>query len=344
MNKNKQKKLFFVWAILVLIMLAGVGFYITFGGYLGRCMPGMAVNGKYYYHIIGSGVYEYTPGGQSIKLMKSYGFNDRLEVSEDGLYLAKGKEVYFYDFSSGEERMFFSGKGYDCRRIYHTIMTNGDVEITLYDDVYSACLTVLKGGTGEVVSPAGEWVGIGQLIGNNSFYIGDRHIVKNFGVKGNMSFVTLEENGANILPEDVAVYSGGPNKCGDKVIFGLYTGTYGTDSALLVLSPDGNDKTLRIPGYPEFLVYNYQNNIYGGYAFYKDGGYFICHDIHTGESWPLTDFGRDRNPALVMGVTMDENHVYTYADGRKTQDCWEIIRDNDGKPVELKLITDQIYK
>ena len=343
MTKSKKIILIVLSVILSAFMLSEMLSYFTYMGYKGRTQPGAAVNGKYYYSVIGKGVYEYTPGQKPQKVMDCKGINYQLEATEDGLYLRQEKEILFYDFSTGEERLFFSGSGYDCEYITFTTMTNGNINVVLYDDVYSACQIVLKVVTGDVAVPLSQWEGIGELEDSvvTDYYVGDRHITKNFGTRGIISFVTLEENGHNILPEDMAVYSGMPNKCGDNLIFGVYKGEYENESSLLILRPDGNDEILTIPSYPEQLIYNHQNNIYGDYAFYKDNSYIVCHNIYTDESWFLIDL--NLADIWVNWIYMDENYIYGWAEGQNPQVCWKIIRDDDGKPVSLELIADDFY-
>lgn len=342
MTKSKKIILIILSVILTVFMLSEMISYFTYMGYKGRTQPGAVVNGKYYYSVVGKGVYEYTPGQKTQKVMDCKGTNYQFEATQDGLYLRQEKEIVFYDFSTGEEKLFFSGSGYGCEYITFTTMTNGNINVVLYDGVYSACQIVLKGVTGDVVVPLSQWVGVGDIVDNAvlDYYLSDRHITKNFDNKGIMSFVTLEENGRNILPDDMAVYSGVPNKCGENLIFGVYKEDYGNESSLLILRPDGNDEILTIPWYPEHLIYNHQNNIFADYAFYLDNSYIVCHNIYTGESWPLIDLSREKQ---VNWIYMDENYIYGFAEGRNTQDCWKIIRDSSGKPVSLELIADDFY-
>lgn len=343
MTKSKKIILIVLSVILSVFMLSEIFSYFTYMGYKGRTQPGTAVNGKYYYSVVGKGVYEYTPGQETRKVMDCKGINYQLEATEDGLYLRQEKEILFYDFSTGEERLFFNGSRYGCEYITVTAMTNGDIRVILYDDASGARQIVLKGTTGDVVVPLSQWEGIADMVGNAviDYYVGDRYITRNIGVKETMSFVTLEENGHNILPEDMAVYSGFPNKCGDNLIFGVYKGEYENESSLLILRPDGNDEILSIPGYPEHLIYNHQNNIYGYYAFYKDSSRIVCHNIYTGENWTLIDL--NLADIWVNWIYMDENYIYGWAEGQNPQICWEIIRDDDGKPVSLELISDGFY-
>lgn len=336
---TKRDKLVFIVFLAFFILAVPLAYLGTFySAHKGTHSGGTVIDGKYYYGIAGKGVYEYTPGGESKRIIKNSAINADYIINRDGIYQKDDKVIYFYDFETEENQLFFDAGKYDCSHISFTLMSDDNINIVLHlKDNRNIRQLILESKTGEIIKPVTEPVEDLNFFrySHTEFNIGNRYITKNRIEKPNGdSMWFLEENGENILPENMIIddYSG--HKSGDCLVFPLYSNDYKRQTGLLLLKADGNDETVDIP-------YHYQYNIYGNYAFSISNYQYSelqCIDIHTGENWVLND----ETDIIATDITTDGNYIYTRDYHPESQACWEIIKDETGKPIKAVLVTDKI--
>ncbi len=334
---GKDIMVFTAFVVLILIALPMAYLFTFYTGHSGTHTAGTIVDNKYYYGIAGKGIYEYTPGGESKRIIKSKDINAVYAINQDGVYQRDGKMIYFYDFETGENRLFFDAGSSDCSHISFDCMTDGNLNIRLHSkEADTTSQMIVETKSGNILLPQTEAVPNADchwLVYTN-LNIGNRKITKNIYSTLMGEYAYLEENGKNILPEDTVTDNYSGHKSGDCLVFGLYTQDYAQQRGLLLLRADGNDETVDIP-------YHYQWAIYGNYA-YSISNYqyseLQCIDINTGESWILND----ETDITATEITTDGNHIYTRDYHAKDQSCWEIIKDETGKPVKAVLVTEKI--
>lgn len=337
---TKRDKLVFIVFLAFFILAVPLAYLGTFySAHKGTHSAGTIIDGKYYYGIAGKGVYAYTPGGESKRIIKNSNINGDYIINRDGIYQKDNKMIYFYDFETEKNQLFFDAGKYDCSHINMFQMTDGNINIARYSrETDSAMQLIVKSKTGEVIVPETDYTPYKDFysFANTVFYIGDRQIVKKAyeGKTENDRYFLLEENGQNILPEGTVVEEYTGHKSGDCLVFDLYTHNYAQQYGLLLLRANGNDKTIDIPNH-------YQWSIHGDYA-YSISNYqyseLQCIDIHTGESWVLND----KTDVFAADITTDGNHIYTREYHPKSQTCWKIIKDQTGKPIKAVLVTEKI--
>ena len=338
---TKRDKLVFIAFLAFFILAVPLAYLGTFySAHKGTHSGGTIIDGKYYYEIAGKGIYEYTPGKTSKRIIKNRNMYTDYLVNQDGIYHSDGKMIYFYDFETSDNTLFFDGGRYDITHISFNLMTDNNINIVLHNkDKRSISQLVLQSKTANVITPITEPVADPHFhrYAYTDFYIGERHIAKKaIGEPYGNSYWLLEENGQNILPDDMVVddYSG--HKSDDCLVFGLYTQNYAQQLGLLILRPDGNDEITDIS-----VPFHYQWHIFGDYA-YSIGNYkyseLQCINIHTGESWVLND----ETDVFAAEITTDGNDIYTRDYHPKKQACWEIIKDETGKPTKAVLVTEKI--
>ncbi|MBR4036297.1 MAG: hypothetical protein IKJ05_06165 [Oscillospiraceae bacterium] len=336
---SKKDKIFFLVLILLLIVMVPAGIYGYFwGGYIGESQIGTPVNNRYYYEILGKGVYEYIPGGESHRLMKTVGVHNFSDITDSGVYLQKGKKIYFYDFETQHQSIYFDGRKSDCSHLRFEAMTDGNINIVLYDkDNQTARQMILADRTGEIIVPLSDSESYNTFYrySQTDFYIGKRHIAKKpiTDASGNTHWI-LEENGKNILPENMFTDEFSGSKSDDCLVFELYSKNYDKQMGLLLIRAGSKDETINIP-------YHYQYNIFGDYA-YSISNYqyseLQCINIHTGESWILND----KTDITADEIVTDGSYIYARGHHDKSQRCWEIIKDETGKPIKAVSVTDKI--
>lgn len=303
------------------------------GGKACSASIGDMVNGTYYYHVRGDGLYSYSDDEGLQKIMSTYWY-DSYEVNEYGIYYDRGRSLYVREHETGESRRLFRAGLFDSSYIGFTIQADGNVIVTIYNKLrdYQYEL-LLDGKTGEVLETVmeKEELYLGGLYYSKSHYlVGEREI--NMIETGNdYGGYLLQENGTFILPEGAEVERYQVNYIGDCLWFyvnGMADVT-GEEQMMFVVRPDGNDEIKTLPC---FALYSGTND----YLFWTESktGTMWCFEVATGESWTLEV---DSDVSL-YAVVSDGEYVYSCTPMDDYHAKWELIYNESGQPVKLQLL------
>ena len=346
--KKKKKQRWLKWvAAAACFCLVAVGAWDTlermdFHFFQAACgsFPGQFVGENYYYYVPGEGVLRYTPGGESELALHTYWFEE-WEVNEYGIYYWWDMSVYVKDHETGTRTKLYTASRQDTTHIRFVLPGDGNVVVTHYnkdtDIVYEV---MIDGKTGElletVMEPTPNDVSKHTYWSRLNFFVGDRHI-ELVPVNEHKTRCLLTENGQNLLSEGMFVgpihtpsYHDGAHWLRIGTLDGYESAEYQQSA---VVYPDGRTEVVTLP------VENY----YGGTAEYKfavKDGEVLCAEVSTGDSWILE---RDAETENLHDLATNGIHLYTMAPWAEEQMCWELVYDDNGRPVGLTQIAESIH-
>ena len=115
----------------------------------------------------------------SKRIIKNSALNADYLINRDGIYSIDNKRIYFYDFKTYEENLFFDGGKYDCTHISIYLMTDNNINIVLHNkDKRSISQLVLQSKTANVIKQIPDPVADPYFhrYAYTDLYIGERHI------------------------------------------------------------------------------------------------------------------------------------------------------------------------
>ena len=297
---------------------------------------GQIIDGTYYYNVKGDGYYCYSPEEGNRKLLSTYWYQD-CDVNEYGLYYKQGRSLYVQEHETGERRRLFRASIFDSSHIVFTLQADGNVIVTVYNKYKEYQYELLLDGiTGEVLATVMEKTpySAGDLYYSRShFIVGDREVTL-VEIDDTHDY-DLQENGVSILPEGKLVERYSVEYIGDSLWFYMndYAELTGGEQEMFVVRSDGNDECKVVPYY----------SMYSGndaYLFWSDAitDEVWCYDVETEESWILiADCDATR-----YSIVSDGEYMYSCAPWDHEQIVWKLIYDEDGRPVEMRLLYEDI--
>lgn len=310
--------------------------YFSMGGY--KTFPVTIVNGTYYYMVRHDGLYAYTPGGQSKRLLGTYWY-DGCSVNEYGIYYTRGRSLYVLPHGTKKSQKLYTSSLSESTHISFSFVGDGNIVLTTYNKHTDLQWKILlDGGTGDVLETLTEPTPYREAATTSFFSVysvGNRtiHLV---GVDNESYRADIQENGVSILPDGYSVshYS---VRLGDSLVFQANDANHPDSNPIAIIRSDGNDTFLPLNKYV-VIQDGTADGRYLFYIFYNEC--VMCMDAYTGEKWKLTA-DADFNFA---DLETDGEYLYTCAPWKDIQTCWKIGYDEDGRPVELQLVAENIIE
>ncbi len=337
--RRSPKRTWVKWAAaaacLCLIGAGAINTLLRFDYFTAGCSawPGTIVNGTYYYKVPHKGVYGYTPGEGSEKLLSVY-WEDGWLVNEYGLYYVQGRSLFVREAETGNTRRLYRAGLTDSTHIGFTLQQDGNIILTVYNkhtQIKSELL--LDGKTGETLKTVMDPTGYDDdelSYSKANYQVGDR-LLQLVLVDGEDT-CDLLENGKSILPEGVTVSRYSVTYYGDNLWLECSGNEDGTSKVMFVVRPDGHDELITLPSH-------YYSAGTDEYLFYQSGNHAVwCLEISSGDAWQLsvdTEFE-------VYEMATDGEYLYTCVPWDDWQACWKLHYDADGRPIGMALVSGNI--
>ncbi len=344
-------------ACLVLLLVGSVQILLRMEYLTAGCgaWPGDIVDGVYYYRVPHKGLCRYVPGGESELLVHTL-FEDGCIVNEYGVYFTLGRSVFVRVHETGKFERLYTVSPFHCSHIGISLMQDGTLDLTVYNKRQRWRYDLqLDGQTGEVLATLMEQTDYGEDFlqpWQQHFLVGEREIEKvklskeltarveqEYGLTFGGRLCDLTENGVSLLPEGAYTSDYSGDRLGDYLLVDYYypeelAKTHYAGDYVLLLTPDGAALELP-PG-------NY-DAASEGYLYYKDyeRSAVMCYELSSGEEWELT-LDREDLESDLYDFACDGEHLYSSAPWAEEQLCWEVVRDGDGKPRSLRLLSEDI--
>ncbi len=347
-------------------------------GNAGYSVYGESAGGYFYYQIPYEGIYRYKAGGDSellvkVKRAQYYEFL----VNDIGLYyIPDEKSIYMIPHDSDEASLFFEDKELNFLNMQKHSCSDLILQLNYSDDkIYHEKEIIVDGRTGEEKCVTYEQKShyksdvIEELEKQGysyeealekshttiSEYIADEidYTLENRNLKAtvisdkkyyNYGTYTLTENGKQLLQDDETLFETPQRIYEDCIIFKIGEKYKEDDSALFdyyIARANGEDSKIK-----STKAITAQGNT--NYLYYIDDNDNLMYiDTHTSESEVLlheTELGykdlfSDGKYVYISNHDFTErgNVIYTIA-------CYEIEFDENGKPIDLKLIDENIIE
>ena len=317
--------------------------------------PGDIVDGVYYYRVPHKGFCRYTPDEGSELLVHTL-FEDGCLVNEYGVYFTVGRSVYVRAHETEKFEKLYTVPLFSCSHIGISLMGDGSVDLTVYNKWQEWRYDLqLNGKTGEVLATLMEKTAYGEDYiqpWRQHYLVGTREIEKvklsreltdaveqEFGLTFHERLCDLTENGVSLLPEGAYTgdYSG--EYLGDYLLMDYFypedlAKTHYAGDRVLLVAPDGSTVDLP-PGNYDAASEGYL------YHLEYDRSEVMCYELASGEEWALPIDREDLNGDL-YDFASDGTLLYSSAPWAEEQVCWEIVRDESGKPRSLRLLSEDI--
>lgn len=330
-------------ACFCLIVTAAVRTLIRFDYFGAHCgaMPGVLVDGNYYYNVLHSGVWRYADG-QTEKVLSAY-WEEDWDVNETGLYYHNWKSVYRVDPETLKKKKLYTVK--DGTHLYFDLAGGSDVIVTVCDKhedwMYQILIDGITGEEKEVLMEKTPFADSYPRYSDLHYLVGDRRIEAVLSEDAPEDwYYTLFENGIPLLPEGTYV-----DGCcvevrrGSVISFPLYRDEDTEAEEQVLIFADGTTKIVRFDDYftgaiGHFLLYtDIENQANDG----ANGFEYWCMDPDTGETWQLRlDAETD-----LFEFANDDRMLYSCVPWDDGQSAWEIVYEN-GKPAALHLLDPDI--
>ncbi|MGN1002186.1 MAG: hypothetical protein ACI4PC_05395 [Oscillospiraceae bacterium] len=293
-------------------------------------------NGAYYYSVAHDGLYRYTPGEGSERVLSTFWYDGYI-VSDYGVYYNRGRSLYVIPHDSGKSERLYRAGLFACSHIGFSRWEDGNILLTLYNKYEKdTSELLLDGRTGEVLETLAEKTPYGSdRYGQLHYRVGEREI--ELCPAGEELAYDLREEGASLLPEGVTVWSYSAADYGDELwLECVEEDEEDATQSWFIVRAGGDDELLTLPDY------NYQA-VLGDYAFftlYGDELYGVpqCLNIRSGESWVLAADG----DCQAYSFATDGTYFYACVPWDHWQACWRLVYDDTGRPVGLELVDGDI--
>lgn len=317
-------------------------------GGTGAAQIGGIFNGVCYYYRTDGSFWRYTVGGTSEHIFSDQIFD--YDFTKAGVYYTQNLCFYFRPYSGEELRLLYSPSDPETDQVRFAIQNDGSVVLTIFDlkDKFGNSKPIaaeqvdsirIDGETGEVLETLYENISFEESIAGidyslQTFYVGDRALNcvpdENYGG----GYYDIVENGQSLLP-DGARTDGRIYWIGDGILITVYDNPGSSGSFWqLYLLPDGREIDIGSNMFENDAIG--ENGRYLLY-FYRDGK-LGAYDIETGEKWPLET---DADITIYDSVT-DGTHLYSTYYGSEKITLWELIYDESGKPIGMKMLSEDI--
>lgn len=330
------------WAVLAAcfcLFLTGSFHVLDRLGYLsagGGAAPGTIVNGTYYYAVPHDGLYAYTPGGQSKRLLGTYWY-DTWSANEYGIYYKRGRSLYVLPHETGKPQKLYTLSKSDGTHISFTLLDDENIALTIYNKYAEIRRDILLDGvTGEVQGTLTEPTPYSKTLVTYAlsvFTAGTRTIHL---VGDEFSTADMQENGVSILPDGFSISDRYPVHLGDNLVFRGDDANNPYSYPIVIIRSDGDDTFLSPNQYIDRIQGGTTD---GSYLFYiRDNNTVMCMDAYSGEKWDLT---ADAESSF-LDLSTDGEYLYTCAPWNDIQTCWKIVYAEDGRPIGLQLVEENI--
>ncbi|MGM9619652.1 MAG: hypothetical protein ACI3W8_07470 [Oscillospiraceae bacterium] len=358
-KKRRWRRPLAVAACLALLLAGAVQTLLRLEYLTAGCgaWPGDIVDGVYYYRVPHKGFCRYTPEEGSELLVHTI-LEDGCIVNEYGVYYTRGRSLYVRVHATGKTEKLYTVPLFTVSHIGVSFLAEGTLDLTVYNKwkEYKYDLE-LDGKTGEVLSTLLPPTDYGEDVlrpTEQSYLVGERRIEKvkvsreetdavaaQYGLTFHDRLCDLTENGVSLLPEGAYTSDYSDTQLGDYLLVQyFFPETLETegDHALLLL-PEGG--SVELPN-------TYISAAAEGYVYcmaYSDSGEqenaISCLEIASGESWTLP-LDHPELASDLYDFATDGTLLYSSAPWAKAQTCWEIVRDESGRPASLRLVAEDI--
>lgn len=355
-------------ACILLLLAGGVQTLVRLEFLTAGCSawPGDIVDGVYYYRVDHKGYYRYTPEEGSQLLVHTF-FEDGCLVNEYGVYFNLGRSVFVREHESGQFRRLYRVSPFECSHIGISLMSDGTLDLTVYNKWQEWRYDLqLDGKTGAVLSTLMEKTPYGAdyvqpwqqhfLVGGQEIAVTllPEDVTERVEREYDLSLGTLcdlQRDGVSLLPDGAYISAYSCGMLGDYLLVDYFypeelAQEYQDEPRVLLVTPEG--ETMEIPCHSYAAASE-------GYFYYVDHeaaeqaeaesgrlAYAICcYAPVSGESWALTPEQEGYADEL-YAFASDGTLLYTSAPWAGEQLCWEITRDDAGRPVGLRLISADI--
>ena len=336
-QKKKPRRIyrFAAMAACLCLVLTGAIYSADRMGYLGAgcgAYPGTIVDGVYYFSAGHSGVYAYEDG-EVEKIIGRWWAED-WSVNEYGLYYTCGRTFGVVPHETGKRQVLYRAGFLEATHLRHRIQKDGTVLLTLYKKGEGAQeILTLDGRTGEVLSSSppetnGAWP--------THFQVGERQI--DLVRTGEEYCFDVQENGVSLLPEGMSVREYSALYIGEALRFYCAYPERYKSGTMLLLRPDGEDTILEIPANH---YYNTGTADYFMDVQYTGDDYEVwCLDTMTNETWRLTV----GDGPTIYSMETDCEMAYACVPWDDYQSLWKVVTDEQGRPVALELVDENIIE
>ncbi|MGM9662821.1 MAG: hypothetical protein ACI3WR_07030 [Oscillospiraceae bacterium] len=358
-KKRRWRRPLAVAACLALLLIGGVQTLLRLEYLTAGCgaWPGDIVDGVYYYRMPHKGLCRYTPEEGSELLVHTF-WEDGCIVNEYGVYYTRGRSLYVCVHETGKTKKLYTVPLFTASHIGVSFLAEGTLDLTVYNkwEEYKYDLE-LDGETGEVLSTLLPPTDYGEDVlrpTQRSYLVGERKIEKvkvsreetdaveeRYGLTFHDRLCDLTENGVSLLPEGAYTSDYSGTQLGDYLLVQyFFPETLETEGEhTLLLLPEGGSvelPALHVSAAAEGYLYCVAYSASG-----EQENAVLCYELASGESWTLPP----DHPELASSLydfASDGTLLYSSAPWAKTQACWEIVRDESGRPASLRLISGDI--
>lgn len=321
---------------------------------------GTVADGTYYFYQKGDGLYAYRPGEGAEKRIDGAQIGAEWEVNDYGVYYKNDSErsVYVRIHDTGETVTLYTADDGESDSLRVGLLEDGTVAVTVYDlcdergdllaGAEQTCYQVLLDGrTGEelgVVTPRMTVNAFYESVPyeNRCYQVGERTVVLQEESDGETGRIGLFEEMEPILSANERVLHTAPRRMGDGLLIFYSVSASSVIERCLYLLPDGRNISLSAMRWEgavdDYLLKGSASTVYEGL------GGLQCYDVSTGAYWELIP-----DAAINLGnIAVSGDYVYSVSgadDGDSSLSAhtlWEIARDEEGKPVGLTLLVEDI--
>lgn len=299
--------------------------------------PGTVVAGSYYYKVPHSGVWRYTPGEGSEKLLSAF-WEDGWLVNEKGLYYVCGRSIYLKSHADGKTRRLYTAPLLQSTHIGVSFaadgVQDGALAVTLYHRRKQQRREILiDGQTGALLQELTGWQPYGSDGGVpywRRFYPLEEQtleLARHWSPQEQeFTGYDLLLNGQSVLPQGMYAVQY-PQRYGPNLLVrAAQEDEAEGDELQLLISADG--EAARLPDHA------YSAGVSGALFYADEAGRVWCYLTGRKESRLLAADAA----VSVYSMTTDGEYLYTCVPWGSAQTCWRIGYDAEGLPEMLTLV------
>lgn len=293
-------------------------------------VAGTLADGAYYYNEAHSGVWRWTPGEGSKKLVGAF-WEDGWLANDYGVYYSRGRSLFVRVHETGETRRLCRAPRRDARRISFSLTDGGDLCVTLWQrDRQHVTELLLDGKTGTLLQTLREntdplddaWFPPDYRL----WRLGSRTLELSGRTDADgETYFLLTENGVPVLPEGQYVLPY-PKQLQQALLVETARLAQPEKTQTLLLLPDGT----QLAGVPHTL----QDSGVDGWLLYTQNNRLWRFDLSDGTRRALDADAEYEACSFVCDGTL----LMTCVPWDEAQTCWRLVCDEDGAPVKLELV------